>query len=86
MWQATEILQWAGCATGVMGASLLASKVRWAAWGFVFFLASNLAWGLYGWLTGTPGMVLMQTAFTLTSLAGIFNWLIVPLRSGRKTP
>ena len=81
MWVMTEILQWAGCATGVMGAALLASRTRWAGWGFVAFLASNLLWGLNGWITGAPAMVLMQAVFTLTSLAGIYTWLIAAPRA-----
>jgi drug/metabolite transporter (DMT)-like permease len=68
-------LDWIGCIFGVAGAFLLATRTRYSGWGFVLFLVSNLAWGWYGVLTKTESMIIMQVAFTATSLLGIWRWV-----------
>lgn len=73
----TDILQWAGCATGVTGALLLALNTKHSGWGFVLFLVSNALWAAFGILTNAPGLVATQAIFTVTSLLGICRWLIV---------
>lgn len=74
----TGIIVWAGCIAGAAGALLLATKCSEAKWGFVLFLASNACWLGYGLITGAYGMVVMQLAFTATSLVGIWNWILAP--------
>jgi hypothetical protein len=70
------ILQWAGCAFGLLGAWLLALNNRNSGYGFVAFLVSNMLRMGYGLMTQAPGMVLMQLGFTITSLLGIKKWLV----------
>ena len=70
-----DALQWAGCATGVAGALLLALNTKHSGWGFVLFLISNSFWTAYGIQTGAPGLVATQVIFTATSLLGIYRWL-----------
>jgi|UniRef100_E6QWC3 hypothetical protein len=72
-----EFLEWAGCITGLSGASLLAMNNRYSGWGFALFLASNLAWIMFGLLTHATGMVVMQLGFTVTSMVGVWKWLVV---------
>lgn len=72
-----EILEWAGCLTGLCGAALLALNNRYSGWGFVLFLVSNIAWIVFGLSTHATGMVVMQIGFTATSLIGVWKWLIV---------
>ena len=70
-----DALQWAGCATGVAGALLLALNTKNSGWGFVLFLISNGFWTAYGIQTGAPGLVATQVIFTATSVLGIYRWL-----------
>lgn len=77
----TDILQWAGCATGVAGALLLALNTKHSGWGFVLFLVSNTLWAAFGVLTNAPGLVATQAIFTVTSLLGICRWLVVARHS-----
>ncbi len=70
------IFEWIGCMTGLCGATLLALNNRYSGWGFVLFLISNVGWIIYGLLTHATGMVVMQLGFTLTSLIGVWKWLI----------
>lgn len=67
-----------GAATGVLGTALLAFKTRWAGLGFVAYLVSNVALILFFKEQRHVGLLLMQGAFTLFSLVGIWQWLVVP--------
>jgi hypothetical protein len=69
------ILQWFGCLLGVLGSLLLASNSRVSGWGFVFFLASNFAWILFGIITQTPGLIAMQLSFVIINVYGTYRWL-----------
>lgn len=78
------IIEWMGCALGVLGAGLLAMNNRWSGYGFVLFLGSNVAWIVFGVLTGAMGLVTMQIVFTMTSMVGIWQWLIRPHIEARR--
>lgn len=73
-----DLLQWAGCVTGVLGSALLAWRSRWSGWGFVVYLFSNALWIVFGVMTNAPGLVVMQCVFTATSVLGVWQWLIAP--------
>jgi hypothetical protein len=73
-----DTLQWLGCATGASGALLVASKVKYSGYGFILFLTSNMFWTAYGLAINAPGLIVMQGIFTITSLIGIYRWLIKP--------
>lgn len=73
-----HVLEWLGCIFGVTGAAYLARNSRWSGYGFIFFLASNVAWISFGIMTDAYSMLVMQCAFTITSLVGIRRWLIQP--------
>ncbi|MEW6283016.1 MAG: hypothetical protein AB1758_30665 [Candidatus Eremiobacterota bacterium] len=69
--------EWAGALTGLLGAALLATNSDISGWGFVAFLVSNLFWIAFGLLNKTYGLLLMQAGFTLTSIVGVYRWLLV---------
>jgi hypothetical protein len=75
----TDILQWTGCVTGISGSFLLAINTRYSGVGFLLFLISNGFWTLYGIATNAPGLIAMQIAFTITSMIGIYRWLLKPM-------
>jgi hypothetical protein len=68
---------------GVSGAALLAlNRPGLSRWGFVLFLASNVAWIAFA-LEETQRWLLLQTlVFTMTSIIGIWQWF----RPGRAAP
>lgn len=74
------LIEWAGAVFGVLGAGLLALNMRHSGWGFVAFLVSNVCWIGYGVLTGAQGLVVMQIVFMITSILGIWRWLIAGAR------
>ena len=67
-----------GAALGSLGALLLAAKGRWSGFGFIAFLASNVAWLAFSRDAGHWFFFAQQVVFTLTSLIGIWRWLIQP--------
>lgn len=71
------ILQWTGCAFGVTGATLLAMHTaKWSRYGWVLFLASNVFWIGYAMETNADALLLQQCVFTVTSLLGIYRWIL----------
>lgn len=79
-----EFLQWAGCATGLLGSLLLALRNRYSCWGWIFFLVSNGFWIAFAIETDVPALVVMQLGFTATSLLGVWKWLVGPRRAPRR--
>ena len=72
-----KVLEWAGTATGLAGASFLALNVPWSGWGFVCFMFSNVFWATFAILRGYNGLLLLQAGFTVTSLIGIYRWFFL---------
>ncbi|WP_341744713.1 nicotinamide mononucleotide transporter [Azonexus hydrophilus] len=71
-----KAIEWVGSITGLVGAGLLATNSPLSGYGFVAFLASNLCWFIFGYKTRAYGLLVMQVGFTLTSILGIWRWLI----------
>lgn len=61
---------------GVIGTVLLATRTRYAGFGWLAFLASNAGWLWFSHTHGFQFMFWQQVAFTITSLVGIFVWLM----------
>ncbi|MBS0414390.1 MAG: hypothetical protein JSR68_08455 [Proteobacteria bacterium] len=80
-----QAIEYAAALLGVLGALLLAVKSRWSGWAFVLWLGSNMLWVIFGARGAHWGLVLQNAAFTVTSLAGIWVWLVLPrLRSRQR--
>lgn len=74
----TDIAEWIGCLTGIIGSVMLAARHPKAAWAFVLYLVSSCSWIFYGAMTKAPGLITMQLVFVGTALVGIYNWLLLP--------
>ncbi len=70
--------QWAGAATGIAGTLLLAVPGTASKWGFVLYLVSNIFWIRFGLATKAPGLIVQNAAFTVSSLVGIWFWILKP--------
>lgn len=71
---------------GLTGTLLLATQGRWAGWGFVAFLCSNAGWLSFALAHGYQFMFWQQFGFTISSLIGIWVWLIRPIRAQTRPP
>lgn len=72
--QTVERISWAGSLFGVVGAGTLALNMPWSGIGWYIFLGSNSSWIAYALFKRVPSLLLMQIAFTLTSLLGVYRW------------
>lgn len=71
-------LEMLSAALGLLGAALLASRSRWAGWAFVAWLISNIGWIVFGAGNQHWFFIAQQVGFTVTSVLGIWTWLIHP--------
>jgi hypothetical protein len=69
--------KWIGTATGVAGAVLIALNIGIVGTGFWLFLASSVLWSLVAWIQREPSLIVLQAAFTIINLIGIYRWAIV---------
>lgn len=72
---ATDPETW-GAVTGVLGALFLALSTSFSRYGWLLFLSSNIAWIAFAVRGGYRKLLVQQLAFTLTSLVGIWNFLL----------
>ena len=63
---------------GLLGAILLATKNRYAGLAFVAWFVSNLGWLIFGAHNDHWFFFVQQIGFTVTSVLGIWNWLVNP--------
>lgn len=71
----TELI---AAAFGLLGTLLLACNGRYAGYGFAAFLASNAGWLAFSYAHQHWAMFVQQIGFTLSSLIGIWVWIIHP--------
>lgn len=76
LWSFVWTADFAGLLCGVAGTLLLATKGRWAGWGFVAFLASNIGWILFAWDREIPKLLIQHLIFAGSSLVGVWVWLL----------
>ena len=65
-------------ALGLLGSLLLATKSRYAGLAFVAWFVSNIGWLIFGARNDHWFFFAQQIGFTVTSVLGIWNWLVRP--------
>ena len=66
--------KWVGTAAGIAGAVLISLNLGLVVLGFGLFLVSSLIWATVGWLQREPSLTLLQAAFTVINVMGIWRW------------
>lgn len=79
-----DAIAWAGSITGAAGAIVLAPRARYSGWGWVLFLASNVFWICASLARHDVPQLFMQAVLTITSLVGMWKYLIAPLCARRQ--
>lgn len=74
-----------GAALGLVGTVLLALRGRWAGWGFAAYLVSNVSWLVFSHGFAHWAMFVQYVGFTLTSLLGIWTWIVHPFLQREET-
>ena len=65
-----------GAATGIVGALLLAWRGRLAAWAWVLWIVSSIAWIVYAINVWSIPMLTQQVVFAGINILGVYRWLI----------
>lgn len=68
------VAKWVGTAAGIAGAVLIALNLGLVVLGFGLFLVSSLLWAAVGWVQREPSLTLLQSAFTVINVMGIWRW------------
>jgi len=71
-----KTIKWIGTTAGVAGAVLLALNIAISGWGFVLFLISSISWTAAAVAMREASLGLLQGAFVIINLLGIYSWLI----------
>jgi uncharacterized membrane protein YccC len=71
---ALDAAKWIGTAAGVAGAILIALNLGVVVYGFVLFLLSSLLWVSVALVQREPSLAVLQGAFTVINLLGIWRW------------
>jgi hypothetical protein len=70
---ATESFEWAGAILGLMGAFLLATNSTISKFGWLAFLAANVAMIIFALRINAHGLLLQQFGFVATSCLGLYR-------------
>jgi hypothetical protein len=71
------VMEWLGAVFGLLGSFMLAANVTGISeWGFIAYFLSNLCWIGFALFLRAYGMLLMQLGFIVSSLIGMYRWLI----------
>jgi nicotinamide riboside transporter PnuC len=70
-----------GAFFGLLGTFLLARSDERSGWGFVVYLASNVAWLWFAAVHGHWAVLVQYLGFTAVSVYGIWRWLAQPRRA-----
>lgn len=75
--RAFAALRWVGTLTGVFGALILALNIPVSGWGWVLFTISSISWTIAGLVLKDMSLVVLQAAFVVVDVIGVWRWLIV---------
>jgi nicotinamide riboside transporter PnuC len=67
--------KWIGTGAGVSGAIMIALNLGLVIYGFGLFLISSLLWSAVGWVQRETSLVVLQAAFAIIDVIGIYRWL-----------
>lgn len=69
-----KTLEWLGCLTGVVAATLIALNLKLELMGYAFYLVCSAAWIAVGVAKGMKGMVVMQLVMAAITLLGLYRY------------
>lgn len=70
-------VQWVGSVLSLVATYMIALNRR-VGYAFCLYVIANGCWFWFGWQTQNYPMLLMQSGFTVSSLLGIWTWLVKP--------
>ena len=77
------VFEWTGSILGLLGAFLLATNSRVSQYGWIAFLAGNIAWIAFSIKVGTNGLLLQQLGLMGTNILGLYRVGLWPKRTAK---
>jgi hypothetical protein len=74
----TLLFEWSGSLLGLLGAFLLATHSSVSRYGWLAFLASNVAMIAFASALGAYGLLVQQLGFICTSVLGLYRAWVQP--------
>jgi len=68
--------KWAGTVAGITGAVLIALNIGFVGYGFMLFLISSILWSAAAVVQRDVSLGVLQGAFTIINVLGIFRWMV----------
>ena len=69
-----QLLEWFGVVTAITYSLLVAANVGLEFFGFILLLVSAVAMGVWAYLGGHRGILLLQFFYAVAGLIGIVRW------------
>ena len=69
-----RLLEWSGVATAIVYSLAVALNVGLEFWGFFLLLVSAGLLGLWAWLGGHRGILLLQFFYATAGIVGMVRW------------
>ena len=69
-----RLLEWSGVATAIVYSLAVALNVGWEFWGFFLLLISSGLIGLWAYLGGHRGILLLQLFYASAGIIGMIRW------------
>ncbi len=82
---ALAVFEWSGSILGLLGAFLLATNSGLSRYGWLAFLAANVAMIVFAAGIGAHGLLLQQLGFTASSCLGLYRSGLWPSLWSQKT-
>lgn len=80
-----QAFEWTGSLLGLLGAFLLATNTRVSRYGWLAFLAANLAMIAFAMSIGATGLLVQQLGFMGTSCLGLYRAGMIPFLGVNRT-
>lgn len=71
----SRALEWFGVATAIVYSLLVASNTGYEVAGFALLFISAISIGLWAWLGGHRGILLLQFFYASAGLIGVIRWI-----------
>ncbi|MEM7071698.1 MAG: hypothetical protein AAF403_08080 [Pseudomonadota bacterium] len=75
MVEKSKYLEWLGVITAIIYSLLVALNIGWEFIAFIFLFVSSIAIGIWAYLGGYKGMILLQVFYACAAIIGMIRWL-----------
>ena len=75
-----QLIEWLGAMLGIAGALIISMNRPWSGAAWPIWIASNVSLIAFAAEIGAWGIVVMQAAFIVININGVWHWWVRPRR------